>query len=150
MSYNIFWLVNRLGVIPLLSIWKWCDRRYGKYSDKSTVFLVLSNVFFAVLPIIFLQESVISHILVFVASVGYGINWTIFIVNFENNAEFEIKICDIYFRCLLKKLIRKKKVRFNVTDEGNFYFISLKGTKLENKRMISFKRMRKYENKNGR
>ena len=142
--------MNRLGVIPLLSIWKWCDRRYEKYSDKSAVFFGLSNIFFGFLPIIFLQESVISQILVFVASLGYQINWGIFMVNFENNAEFEIKICDIYFRCLLKKLIRKKKVRFNVTDEGNFYFTSLKGTKLDIKTVFYFKRLKKYENKNGR
>ena len=41
MKKNIWWLLNRLGVMPLLTIWSFCDRKFVRWNDKSIPFLVL-------------------------------------------------------------------------------------------------------------
>ena len=57
MKRNIWWLLNRLGVMPLLTIWSFCDRKFGRWNDKPIPFLVLCVGFMAYGPVLIVCDA---------------------------------------------------------------------------------------------
>ena len=112
MKRNIWWLLNRLGVMPLMTVWSLCDRKFGRWSDKSVPFLVLCVMFMAYSPSLFVSDANVVFCLIL--SICSLLNWAIFMVT-ESYAKYDIVICDIYVRMLLKKILFRKKVRMYIT-----------------------------------
>ena len=57
MTRNIWWLLNRLGVMPLMTVWSLCDRKFGRLNNKSIPFLVLCVMFMEYGPLLVVCDA---------------------------------------------------------------------------------------------